>query len=96
MRNRARSADPPPPPPWRVSRRSVFLSFDILVIVTEAQFEVTSPPPPTLEHFRDAMAAPAALPEFAGNVAAVRTEVYWDKELSAAKAKEQRRKASVP
>jgi alpha-galactosidase len=35
------------------------------------------------------MAAPAGLPEFAGNVAAVRTEVYWDKELSAAKAKEQ-------
>jgi hypothetical protein len=41
------------------------------------------------QHFRDAMAAPAALPEFAGNVAAVWTEVYWDKELSAAKAKEQ-------
>ena len=41
------------------------------------------------QHFRDAMAAPAGLPEFAGSVAAVRTEVYWDKELSTAKAKEQ-------
>jgi hypothetical protein len=28
------------------------------------------------------------LPEFKGNVAAIRTEKYWDMELSAAKAKE--------
>jgi alpha-galactosidase len=33
--------------------------------------------------FRDAMAAPAALPEFKGNVAAVLTENYWDMELDA-------------
>ncbi len=39
-------------------------------------------------NFREAMAAPAALPEFAGTVAAVRTEAFWDRELSEAKAKE--------
>ena len=32
--------------------------------------------------FRKAMAAPAKLPEFSGNVAAVLTENYWDGELS--------------
>lgn len=32
--------------------------------------------------FRKAMAAPAALPEFKGNVAAVWTEKYWDMELT--------------
>lgn len=42
----------------------------------------------THQHFRDAMAAPASLPEFRGNVAAVLTERYWDLELSAARAKE--------
>lgn len=33
------------------------------------------------QSFRDAMAAPAVLPEFAGNVVAVLTEKYWDREL---------------
>jgi Carbohydrate esterase, sialic acid-specific acetylesterase len=42
----------------------------------------------THQNIRDAMAAPAQLPEFKGNVAAVLTEKYWDKELTAAKAKE--------
>lgn len=42
----------------------------------------------THDHFRDAMAAPAELPEFVGNVVAVRTENYWDHELTLAKAKE--------
>jgi alpha-galactosidase len=42
----------------------------------------------THQNFRDAMAAPALLPEFQGNVAAVRTEKYWDRELTAAKAKD--------
>jgi len=42
----------------------------------------------THQNFRDAMAAPAQLPEFKGNVAAVLTEKYWDRELTAAKAKE--------
>jgi hypothetical protein len=34
------------------------------------------------QYFRDAMAAPAKLPEFKGNVATVLTENYWDMELS--------------
>lgn len=42
----------------------------------------------THDHFRAAMAAPARLPEFQGTVAAVLTEKYWDRELSAARAKE--------
>ncbi|MDA1229710.1 MAG: hypothetical protein O2856_02960 [Planctomycetota bacterium] len=42
----------------------------------------------THQNFRRAMAAPAELPEFKGNVAAVLTETYWDHELSAAKTKE--------
>lgn len=33
------------------------------------------------QNFRDAMAAPALLPEFKGNVTAVLTENYWDAEL---------------
>ncbi len=42
----------------------------------------------THDHFRDAMAAPAELPEFKGNVVAIRTEKYWDRELKLARAKE--------
>ncbi|MGA2498471.1 MAG: sialate O-acetylesterase [Tepidisphaeraceae bacterium] len=42
----------------------------------------------THQNFRDAMAAPAQLPEFKGNVAAVLAEKYWDRELTAAKAKD--------
>lgn len=42
----------------------------------------------THDNFRNAMAAPAMLPEFKGKVAAVLTERYWDQELTAAKAKE--------
>ena len=42
----------------------------------------------THQHFRDAMAAPAELPEFKGNVTAIRTEKYWDRELKLARAKE--------
>ena len=42
----------------------------------------------THQHFRDAMAAPASLPEFRGNVTAVLSEKFWDQELSAARAKE--------
>jgi hypothetical protein len=33
--------------------------------------------------FREAMAAPAALPEFQGNVAAVQTAPFWDEPLGA-------------
>ncbi|MCR9292801.1 MAG: sialate O-acetylesterase [bacterium] len=34
------------------------------------------------QHFRDAMAAPAAMPEFKDTVANVLTEKHWDRELS--------------
>ena len=37
---------------------------------------------PIHSNFRKAMAAPAALPEFQGNVTAVLTERFWDAELS--------------
>jgi alpha-galactosidase len=39
-------------------------------------------------NFRMAMAAPAALPEFKGNVVAVLTEKYWDMEAAALRARE--------
>jgi hypothetical protein len=39
------------------------------------------------QNFRDAMAAPALLPEFKGNVATVLAEKYWDRELKLARAK---------
>jgi len=42
----------------------------------------------THENFRSAMAASAELPEFKGNVTAIRTEKYWDRELKLARAKE--------
>jgi alpha-galactosidase len=42
----------------------------------------------THDNFRAAMAAPASLPEFKGNVATVLAEKYWDTELSNAKAKD--------
>lgn len=42
----------------------------------------------THQNFRDAMAAPAQLPEFKGNVTAVLTEKYWDMELSELKSKD--------
>lgn len=42
----------------------------------------------THQNFRLAMAAPAQLPEFKGNVAAVLTEKYWDRELTVLRAKE--------
>jgi hypothetical protein len=39
------------------------------------------------QNFRDAMAAPALLPEFKGSVSAVLTENYWDAELAELKAR---------
>lgn len=47
------------------------------------------------QNFRDAMAAPAALPEFQGTVAAVLTENYWDMEVTALRAKERTLKPKV-
>lgn len=38
---------------------------------------------PELSNFRQAMAAPASMPEFKGNVAAVETAPFWASELSA-------------
>ena len=40
------------------------------------------------QNFRDAMAAPASLPEFRGNVTAVLTENYWDQEVTQLRARE--------
>jgi hypothetical protein len=45
------------------------------------------------DNFRAAMAAPAAWPEFKGNVVALRTERYWDRELTLARARESEIKA---
>ena len=42
----------------------------------------------THDNFRAAMATPAGLPEFKGNVATVLAEKYWDRELTLAKAKD--------
>jgi hypothetical protein len=47
------------------------------------------------QNFRNAMAAPAALPEFQGNVAAVLTEKYWDMEVVALREKEKQIKPQV-
>ena len=41
-----------------------------------------------LKNFRDAMAAPASLKEFQGNVSAVLTEDFWDLELSSLRRRE--------
>lgn len=41
------------------------------------------------DNFRNAMAAPASLPEFRDNVVAVRTEKFWDRELRDTIAKDQ-------
>jgi alpha-galactosidase len=47
------------------------------------------------QNFRDAMAAPAQLPQFDGNVATVLTEKYWDMELVALRAREAQVKQQV-
>ena len=44
----------------------------------------------THQSFRKAMAAPADLPEFKGNVAAVLTENYWDMELNELTARDEK------
>jgi alpha-galactosidase len=46
-------------------------------------------------NFRLAMAAPAALPEFEGNVAAVLTEKYWDMEVVELRKREKKIKEEV-
>jgi alpha-galactosidase len=47
------------------------------------------------QNFRNAMAAPAALPEFRGNVIAVPTEKYWDMEVVALREREKQIKPQV-
>jgi hypothetical protein len=47
------------------------------------------------QNFRLAMAAPAAMPEFKGTVAAVLTENYWDMEVVELRAKEKTIKPKV-
>jgi alpha-galactosidase len=42
------------------------------------------------QNFRDAMAAPAGMPEFKGNVSTVLTEKFWDHELAAVRGKKDR------
>ena len=51
--------------------------------------------PDTQEIFRNAMAAPASLPEFKGNVVAVPTAPYWDEALVAASAKQHKLRVRV-
>lgn len=47
------------------------------------------------QNFRDAMAAPAELPEFNGNVVAVRTENAWDMELTDLRRREAKVKQNI-
>ena len=47
------------------------------------------------QNFRSAMAAPASLPEFKGNVAAVLTEKYWDMDVVKLREKEKQMKPQV-
>ncbi len=47
------------------------------------------------QNFRTAMAAPAALPEFQGNVVAVLTEEYWDMEVVELREREEKIKPQV-
>jgi alpha-galactosidase len=47
------------------------------------------------QRFRDAMAAPAKLPEFQGNVHAVWTENYWDNQLGALEIKRTKTKEKL-
>lgn len=47
------------------------------------------------QNFRDAMAAPAALPEFEDNVAVVLTEQYWDRNVVRLRNKEKQLKPKV-
>jgi alpha-galactosidase len=46
--------------------------------------------PSRMEYFRQAMAAPASLPEFKDNVVAVPTALYWDDDLEALRARLER------
>ena len=47
------------------------------------------------QNFRSAMAAPASLPEFKGNVTTILTENYWDMELTTLRARESKIKQKM-
>jgi len=51
---------------------------------------------PIMANFRAAMAAPAALPEFKGNVAAVQTAPFWDDDLGALQARAEKGEKLTP
>ena len=51
---------------------------------------------PSMAHFRQAMAAPALLPEFKGNVVAVQTAPFWDDELAALQARAEKNEKLTP
>lgn len=50
---------------------------------------------PPQSHFRQAQAAPASLPEFRGNVAAVPTAPYWDDDLAALQVRRERLQSKI-
>jgi len=47
-------------------------------------------------YFRQAMAAPAALPEFKGNLVAVQTAPFWDDDLAALQARAEKKEKLTP
>ena len=49
-----------------------------------------------MQHFRVAMAAPASLPEFKGNVVAVQTAPFWDDDLGALQARAEKGEKLTP
>ena len=49
-----------------------------------------------MQHFRAAMAAPAALPEFKGNVVAVQTAPFWDDDLGTLQARAEKGEKLTP
>jgi alpha-galactosidase len=49
-----------------------------------------------MSHFRQAMAAPASLPEFKGNVVAVQTAPFWDDDLAALQARAEKNEKLTP
>lgn len=51
---------------------------------------------PIMLNFRHAMAAPASLPEFKGNVAAVETAAFWDDDLAALQSRAEKGEKLAP
>ena len=51
---------------------------------------------PSMANFRQAMAAPAVLPEFKGNVVAVQTAPFWDDDLATLQARADKKDSLTP